>query len=200
MSKKIDLLFMMGPTNVGKSYTINYAVEKYDGYKISVGQLLRDKYGPDFFKGQQAPEHTRAEALKMMIEGIQAGIDEGRSLILIDGQPREPGQIDAIFENYIEGPMKVLVDVHFCLLHCDDDLRMDRLKKRDKDPAALELSTKRFNRDLAELQKIFYMILVRGAGNKVVPMDMLNSEESFDDFYRMLTYDHYKHNTEDFND
>ena len=178
-----NLLFMMGPTNVGKGYTISYAVAEYGGYPVSVGNLLRAKYGPDFFKGQQSPEHTRDEARKMMVEGIKFGIDQGYDMILVDGQPRELTQIDAIFDTYINGPLKNIVDVYFLLLHCDDELRMKRLLNRDKDPAALELSKKRFAKDTGELQKIFYQILLRDYGKRIIPMDMTNSEEAFDEFY-----------------
>lgn len=171
----------MGPTNCGKGHMIRHAVEKYDAYAVSVGNLLREKYGPDFFNGQQAPEHCRDEAKKMMLEGINNGIESGASIIMVDGQPREPGQMDVLFEKFIdEIPQGSDPTIYFLLLHCPDSLREQRVLDRDKDPAALELSKKRFAKDLPELQNIFYEIARRGHGNKIIPIESSDVNVSFD--------------------
>jgi len=186
----VDLMFVMGPTNCGKGHLIQHACKHYGAWGVQVGNLLRKKYGPAYFNGQQAPEHTRVEALNMMMDNIRLAVEKGYSLILVDGQPREPSQVDAIFDNFI-GPSRdgeVYYNVFFLLLHCPDSLREQRAKERDTDPAALELSLKRMTKDIGELQKLFYEIARRGQGSRIIPVESTEVGDSFDDFYTMLNY------------
>lgn len=189
--KPTDLLFVMGPTNVGKSFIVEHAADQYSGHKVMVGKILREKYNPDFFKGEQAPEHTSKESLRLMIDGIQEGIDDKKPLIVVDGQPREFCQLEKIFNLYIEGELKESVDVYFLLLHCSEDIRKSRLEQRDMDEKELQLSKDRFSKDIDQLQSLFYEILRRGYGHRIFPIDT-ESKDSFDDFYKMLDYNRFK--------
>lgn len=192
--KNTTLLCIMGPTNVGKTYMLNYAKNTYDScHIISVGKILRKKYHPSVFKGKQAPSNMTEEAKKLMVDGIIEGINRNKKLILVDGQPREMPQIEAIFDNFINGKYSNQLYVHFVILHCDDEVRMQRLMKRDKDPSLLELSKKRFKNDVKEIEKLLDEIKNRDCEDLIVTLDTTeNQEQNFDDLYKMLEFHHYK--------
>ena len=166
------LLFMIGPTNVGKSYLADAITDEYpDTHTVSVGKLLRAKYGEAYFKGQAAPEHTEVEALKLMDESIRSGLHNDSEIILIDGQPRTINQVSHIAETYFYDNF----DCSILLLHCPDDIRMERLKKRDVTPYALELSISRFNDDMIHLRDVVYHLILNDCGGYIIPIDTTNN-------------------------
>lgn len=169
------ILFIMGPTNSGKSHLIDHLEKTRGAYCVRVGKMLRDKYGAAYFKGQQAPETTRIEALRMMQYGIAEGINRNETLILVDGQPREYGQLPTVYE------FAKVCDVRLLVIRCDRDVRIQRARERDKDPAALELSLSRMDRDIDELVDLIQQISQDGYGHLLVEVDGVNVVADFEE-------------------
>lgn len=60
---------------------------------VEVGKILRAKYPPGHFDGQANPKKTQSEAWQLCEQGVQQCVDEGKQVILIDGQPRDVSQV-----------------------------------------------------------------------------------------------------------
>ena len=179
---KTKLFFMIGPTNVGKSYLADAISNEYPGtYRVSVGKLLRAKYGEAFFNGQAAPEHTESEALKLMDTSISQGIKNRCPIVLIDGQPRSIRQVNYITSKYFDTGKH---ECNIILLSCIDLVRMERLKKRDTTPYKLELSLSRFNDDMIHLYNVVYSLVLNHWGGNIIPIDNshCNPLNQFKDF------------------
>jgi adenylate kinase family enzyme len=89
---------IMGPTCAGKS-TLLERLKAELGDRASfveVGKMLRAKYPPEYFQGQNNPKHTAQEAWDLCVEGIDRGRREGRAFVFVDGQPRDIPQTDAM--------------------------------------------------------------------------------------------------------
>lgn len=144
----VPLLYVLGMTNAGKSSFLN-SMKSTFGERVAlveVGKQMRAKYldpssphyDPDYFKGQAAPEHTQAEAWNMHLDGVRAGALSGAELILVDGQPRDPEQVDMIQQDmigtihWLEGT-EVRFEVSFLLIHCEHAQRVARLSDRFPD-------------------------------------------------------------------
>jgi adenylate kinase family enzyme len=140
----IRLIFVMGPTNVGKGTLLAAASKIPHVGLVEVGKMMRAKYldpkspfyDPDHFKGQAAPKHTQAEAWQMMLDGIEAAKAAKKLVIFIDGQPRDVEQAQkCAFE--LEG-----YDKRFISLHADHDIRLRRAILRDGGDDANKLLAK----------------------------------------------------------
>jgi ATPase subunit of ABC transporter with duplicated ATPase domains len=114
MSKQ-TVVAIMGPTCAGKSTFLNYAVEKDPGHVglVEVGKMLRAKYPPSYFEGQAAPAKTQKEAWDMCEGRIRDHLAEGKTIVLVDGQPRSHDQVIRFMELGREMPG---VNFHFLLL------------------------------------------------------------------------------------
>lgn len=88
------LVHVTGVTNAGKSTFLAAAPAPWG--RVEIGKLMRAKYPPSHFKGQSNPTHTAAEAWQMYLTGIAECEDRGCQIILIDGQPRDHKQLDAV--------------------------------------------------------------------------------------------------------
>lgn len=185
--EKTNVVFLIGPTNAGKSTLTDIAINKHGAYGVFVGKMLRAKYGEAFFKGQAAPEHTKAESLKLMDEGIKHGLNEGNSLILVDGQPRSDDQLTYIIDNYIKGELADKYNIHFVLLYCEDDVRRKRMEKRDLDEDARKLSEQRFLGDMPQIYKTIYNITKAGYGHKIHVINSEFDEVEFGNFHKLIT-------------
>lgn len=83
------LVFVMGMTNAGKT-TFMSAVEKVPGVgRIEVGKLMRAKYPPEHFQGQDNPTHTAVEAWGMFTDGLADSLANRHRAVFCDGQPRD---------------------------------------------------------------------------------------------------------------
>ncbi len=144
----MKLVFMMGPTNAGKSTVLKYLKEtRNDVGLIEVGKALRAKYGPDYFKGQAAPAHTAVEAWSIMLEGIAGHWISGAEYAVVDGQPRDYKQC--------YDSMTLPYPSIYINLFAPAEAREARARKRDADdPAALELALSRLHGDLPMLYSI----------------------------------------------
>lgn len=141
MKKKI--LFIMGPTNCGKTTVINKLENSnriHGFYPVLVGKKLREMYPPDYFDGQAAPAKTDDIAFKLMCDGINDGFSFGK-IPVVDGQPRNQVQLE-LCEEYFK-----LYDCKIVMLWAPKNIRIERAKNRDNDPAKLKLSMDRMDGD-----------------------------------------------------
>jgi hypothetical protein len=85
------VVYVMGPTCVGKSSLIAAAQEKWGDELglVEVGKYLRNKYPPGHFKGQANPKHVHTEAVELYKKFVEQHIADGKEIILVDGQPRQ---------------------------------------------------------------------------------------------------------------
>lgn len=94
--------FIMGPTCSGKSTFLKQACKEAPDIfgTVEVGKLLRAKYPPEYFKGQNNPKHTAAEAWALCEEGVQKCRQNGKRIVLVDGQPRDVPQVNLCFTKF----------------------------------------------------------------------------------------------------
>ena len=152
----MKLVFVIGPTNAGKS-TLIEAAKLRPGYAcVEVGKAMRAKYPPEYFKGQGAPKHTAVEAWNIMLDGVHAAESAGKAWCLIDGQPRDIQQcLDALALPF---------DKKFLHLWAPKETLIDRVHRRDvADPERLKLSLARVDSDAAPLYEVTSMLQAAGA-------------------------------------
>lgn len=143
-----QLVFVMGATNAGKTTFMAAAARQPGCGTVEVGKLFRAKYPPEYFKGSAAPAHTQHEAVQMMLDGIEASRKADNDCTFVDGQPREPNQVEAIFKNYSGSDFKL----NFWHLYASANIREARAMHRDRNNAdALALSMKRLTGDIPPL-------------------------------------------------
>lgn len=152
MAKKY-LFFVVGATNVGKS-TFLSAIRSALGkqvHLVEVGKWMRAKYPPEHFKGQAAPAHTQKEALEMLFGGIEKGREDGATIILVDGQPRDVEQSQTIKAKFRDE-----MELNLGVLHlvCPREERERRARARDLSPEAIQLSLDRMDRDILQLHEV----------------------------------------------
>lgn len=125
------VLHLMGAACSGKSSLIQrlLSIAPNDVYAVEVGKRMRAKYGDRFFKGQAAPKQTQGEAWEMYMLGVREGIAEQKSLIIVDGQPRDIEQA----RNAI-GLWRAPHHSSFLLLHADHEERERRCRADVSDP------------------------------------------------------------------
>lgn len=163
--------FLMGATNCGKTTAINDLSKMIDTfYPVVVGKVLRSMFPPDYFDGQAAPAKTDKLAFKIMCDGINEAHAKGK-IPLIDGQPRNQVQLSWCCESYIDN------DKYDCrLLHlwAPRDIRVERAKRRDNDPAKLKLSMDRMDGDVLVLYDLWLQLQTRA--DKMLVVDTSRSE------------------------
>lgn len=158
---KILVVHLMGITNSGKS-TLIEAAKAQDYYNIGfveVGKEMRKRYSPETFKGKGAMDSTEEEVLQIFHEQMQAAKDAGANLILVDGQPRMPSQIPIMMNS----PRR-----KYILLKESDEVILERIKNRDSDPAAVELSMQRFKNDKVQIFDVLTDLIRMNEPVKVV--------------------------------
>jgi hypothetical protein len=146
------MVYVIGPTNAGKTTLLNLCVLDPRIVTVEVGKMMRAKYPPSHFQGQNNPKHTADEAWQMYLDGVQRGIDNPEcKLTVCDGQPRDVKQT----EDVIADKRFHKLFVH---LWAPDEVRERRAEARDFDsPEALALSKARLVNDIPSN----YGVLVR---------------------------------------
>lgn len=158
---KQHILFVIGITNSGKSTFLERMKRlRHDQVNlVEVGKQMRAKYPPEYFQGQGAPEHTAKEAWAMMVEGVAAG--KGK-FTLVDGQPRDIDQMEAIYAGYVNRPE---YECRFLHLTAPYTILAKRANFRDgADPARYELTMERLKTDARSLYFILSEIYARSPG------------------------------------
>ena len=146
---------VIGVTNTGKTTFIEEAIKHPDIAAAQVGKEFRKRYPPGHFRGQGAPEHTRGEALDILDMFIKQAGDA--KILLTDGQPRNVGQIEPVFDR---------LDLRYVLwMHADPDTLIQRAQNRGTND--LDLSMKRFVTDRCALYDVLHKLMLLGV--KVIP-------------------------------
>jgi hypothetical protein len=137
------LVYVTGMTNAGKSTLLNAAPAEWG--RVEIGKWMRAKYPPSHFAGQSNPKHTAVEAWQMYLDAVARFEEAGIAIILIDGQPRDTEQCEAVLaDKYHRG--------HRLFLHlwAPPEILAARAKARDGDDAEkLALSHARLTNDVA---------------------------------------------------
>lgn len=153
-----QLVFVIGATNAGKSLFMDAAKEHDNLGTVEVGRMMREKYPPEHFQGNAAPEHTVAEAWAMMREGIDAHLD--KRYIFIDGQPRDKKQAEDI--------TRLWPAAWFMLLAASHETREARAMQRDgDDPARMALTRARLDTDYRGLFDVLQVLITNKARLRV---------------------------------
>ena len=157
-----ELLFILGATGCGKSTLLKASQETMPNSVglVEVGKKLRAMYPPDYFQGSAAPKHTQQLAMKLCDEGIQECISQGKSIVLIDGQPRNPEQAHIVIEKYASRIDSLRYNCRFLHLFATTEKRRERLIKRDgAKPDVLALAMSRLTGDLPALYEVLSILL-----------------------------------------
>ena len=136
------MVYVIGPTNSGKTTLLNLCGQDERIVTVEVGKILRAKYPPSHFQGQNNPKHTANEAWAIYQEGLTQGIATPKcKMIVCDGQPRDVQQtIDVLNDKRF---FKVFVHLWAPL-----EIREKRAEERDAgSPALLALSKARLAYD-----------------------------------------------------
>ena len=177
----VTILHLLGCNSVGKTTIMrafcNFEFENVAA--VSVGQLLRAKYPPEYFQGQMAPEHTEQEALQLYCDFVTNSIANGKKLIVIDGQPRSISQIDGV-HNFPGNK----ITHKYVLIHADYKLREARVVKRDEqNQSALDLAQKRLMNDFRSTYEIMIELAKRGIHLDIYDSSNKTIDQMRDDFF-----------------
>lgn len=152
----MNICFVIGCNGTGKSTLMDRIKKKERFGTVEVGRTMRAKYPPEHFKGHSNPDHTRAEAYQMMLDGMAAAFVAGKEAVFVDGQPRDVKQT--------EDCLRLWPDATYLHLWADDDLRKQRCLGRDgDDPEKFKLSTARHESDSINNYKVLCRLLDAGA-------------------------------------
>lgn len=156
------IAFIMGPTCAGKSSFIEYATRNFPDIfgAVEVGKILRQRYSPEYFKGQNNPKHTAQEAWELCESLVEAEINDGTPVILVDGQPRDVPQVDLVMTSW--------GDTHREFIIVDAPLaeRERRARTSRIGPDLETLAIPRLTRDMQS----YYTVLVRMMEYDVRPL------------------------------
>jgi len=159
------IAFIMGPTCSGKSTLLKFA-EAYEPKLIGlveVGKILRAKYPPDYFKGQDAPKHTQEEAWELCEKTVFEHLNANKKLVLVDGQPRCLDQVHKCVTRFAGLPCS------YILLTADLEVRRERAKiKYRDDPGSLDLAMQRATNDMLSNYTVIAELLRLGVTISVV--------------------------------
>ncbi len=172
----IDLMFVIGATGAAKSTFLKAAQEAMPERVgvVEVGKKMRAMFPPDYFKGQAAPAHTEQLAMELCDDGILDCIRNGKSVVLIDGQPRTVEQANILIGKYTGGIDTLKYNCRFIHLFAPTAVCKERLLKRDgADAGSLDLAMARLTGDLPALYEVL-SILIDFDSNRVLTFDTSN--------------------------
>lgn len=166
------VLHLMGPTCAGKSTILKACVEQRPDVfgVVEVGKMLRAKYGEAYFKGQAAPEHTQDEAWQLYLGGVRDQINQGKRIVLVDGQPRDVRQARAVLQR----PHGQDVRCDFLMVHASEEVR-ERRARETRTGDSLELALQRMRNDYRNCYVAWIELLRRG----VTPTLIDTGDEAF---------------------
>lgn len=148
-----SILYVLGVTCSGKSTLIKkIEAERAGSRSCLIGQVLRSKYPPEFFRGMAALPDTEPEVIKILQDAIEEFLSSNDTLLMVDGAPR----LQPCFE--FCSKVAESVPSYYLLLDVTCAEELDRRSKgRDSDnPEKLRLSQTRINTD----KQLGYDILV----------------------------------------
>lgn len=162
----------MGPTCAGKS-TLLHATRNQDPESVGlveVGKMLRAKYPPTYFAGQNNPKHTAAEAWNLCEEGVISHREAGKKVVLVDGQPRDIPQVAMCIERF---PDEVY-DKEFVLIDAKLEERERRARASRQGEDLEKLAIPRLTNDMIANYQVMVELLKRGETIRV--FDMTNPD------------------------
>ena len=177
---------ILGPTCAGKTTFLEYAKqEKGDKvHLVEVGKEMRERYPADYFQGQDAPQHTQAEAWELCIDGINKGLEDPNvQIILVDGQPRSLDQVDKMIEI-----SKGRIPCVYFAFTADREERERRIGVRfdpnnPEHTKSIELAKARIVNDMITGYEMLVELLSRGQTVQVVKT---NSSSCFGDILKKM--------------
>lgn len=159
------LIFVMGPTCSGKSTLLSAAadVSPHIGL-VEVGKILRAKYPPSHFEGQCNPTKTAGEAWELCVQEVMARESEGKSIILVDGQPRDKTHVQKICETFVRrGKFKV----RFILVDAELDQREKRARASRAGEDLEKLALPRLTNDMISNYTVIVELIKEGQNVEV---------------------------------
>ena len=146
------MVFCMGVTCSGKTTFIDLCTvsrKRFGAIKVGNEMLLR--YPPERFNGLAAMDDTEEEVWEIFQEQLDDRISEGKSIILVDGQPRTVSQVDKCLEAASEAGFSA----KFLWFHVTSKELNERLGKRfEMQSGAHELSRHELSRQRMTNDKI----------------------------------------------
>jgi len=120
--------------------------------------MLRAKYPPEYFEGQNNPKKTAGEAWDLCELGVRQHRDEGKEIVLVDGQPRDIPQVGLCLESFDPDEFSI----RFLLLDATLEER-ERRARRDRVGKDLEtLAIPRLRNDMVAYYAVFVELKKRG--------------------------------------
>lgn len=135
-----QIVCILGVTCSGKTTLIKECISRLPKTRMClIGQKLREKYPPEFFKGKAALPETEAEVKQILMQAVEEFAGSDDQLLLIDGAPRLPECLTLCEQiNWSVFP------VSYLFVTCDEAVTNQRSRNRDgNDPQKLQLSQKR---------------------------------------------------------
>ena len=148
------VISIFGMTNSGKSTLLDHMRHFKDIGVIEVGKEMRKRYPPGYFDGKGAMAKTEDEVWKIVDTSYAAAQRAGRKVVLLDGQPRLPVQIQQLESRF--GPFALI------WLHTHEEVIRERSEARAQTPEGLELSNKRMINDKCHLYDVMFHYMDRG--------------------------------------
>ena len=138
-----------GVTCTGKDSLVERAHVLYPNIvgKIQIGNEMRRRHPPEYFKGLGAMQDTEPEVWEIFDEQYKRAEGEGKSIIFVSGVPRLEGQIERL-QQYV-------FDFHVWFLTVEDKILQERLYNRFKDkPDWAKLAQDRLRNDKIQLYDV----------------------------------------------
>ena len=185
MDNKYKIIFMIGPPGVGKNTQCDKLVEKYNFLHFSAGDLLRSEISKGtengkliksiMSQGKYVPAKITCDLIKKEMDNYSK-----EKIFLIDGYPRNQGNINAWIETF--GNNYILVTS--IILDCDEKELERRLIERAKSSGRIddniEIIKKRFKTHIEESKPIESKLKQLGAFIEI------NGNFSVDDVFNKI--------------
>lgn len=175
----MQVSYIMGPTCVGKSTLINL-IREHGGdavRSIEVGKMLREKYPPEHFAGQNNPKHTASEAWGLFLQGLADARDDPQcKLVLVDGQPRDRPQARDILR--LDLDTYGIEQQLFVVLDASVEVRENRARAT-RDPHEFETLTKpRLTNDMLAYYEVLMEMMRCEAFTYSAPFLYINTDNA----------------------
>lgn len=157
---------IIGISGCGKSTFINETVAQYpDEFgAIQVGKEMRKRYPPEFFKNRGAMEETEDVVFQIFEE--QYNNNKGKKIVLVDGQPRMPSQVDKLVSLFLTFRVMVLNTEH-SVLQCRAESR-----SADKKEHAFHI-----NRIMNDYQDLYSVLAAIACSPVTIPVIGFNTKQ-----------------------
>lgn len=148
------VIFVLGPTNAGKSTLLKTVKELFPQRVglVEVGKEMRRRHPPEFFQGSAAPEHCEQEALSIFHEQMVEATKH--EFVFVDGQPRRVSQITPCLQYRYDHQL------FFLLMNESEEVLKKRLEGRFAPGSGeYELSWMRIRNDKVQLFDVLFELI-----------------------------------------